>query len=193
MGHDALIADLRHKSSERIKKIRQEAEDQAEELRGRKKEELRKRRREIQAQLKDESQKIAAPILHEAERTALAVEDEAMGRLSERLYALAVDMLDQVRGRDYRLVFAQFVGEVPAIAWEMVQVSRQDRELAEAFFPGADIEVDSSIIGGFRASADGKRYRVVNTLEKRLEKGWPAILPILLRQIAREQDAGPAA
>lgn len=189
MSHEALILDLRRKSSDRIKKIWGEAEVGAEELRSLKREEFERRQVEVKRQLKDEAEMIAAPILHEARRSALAIEDEAMRGLSERLYALAGSMVVQLRQQDYEDVFATLVGEVPAIDWERVWVSPKDMELAGSFFPGAEIEEDPSIIGGFIAATDGGSYQVINTLERRLEKAWQVLLPLLLKEIITVKDA----
>ena len=193
MSHETLIQDLRQKSNDRIKQIRHEVETKAEELRSLKKEEFQRREAEVLGQLKNEAEKVASPILHDAQRTALTIEDEALQRLSERLYALATGMLDQVRQQDYQSVFAELVRELPAVTWEKVQVNPLDKEIARHHFPGSEVEAELSIIGGFIASTDGGGYQVVNTLKRRLEKGWPAILPLLLREIGEEQDASPAA
>lgn len=192
MSHDALLQDLRQKNRERINRIRLEVEARVEELRRRKREEFEQRQAEVLGQLKDEAEKVAAPILHGAQRSALTIEDEALRRLSERLYALALNLLVKLREQDYKAVFAALVREVPAIDWEWVQVSPQDTKLAGSFFPGAEVKIDPLITGGFVAGTDGGRYQVVNTLERRLEKGWQAMLPLLLQQIIKEQDAESA-
>jgi len=36
------------------------------------------------------------------------------------------------------------------------------------------------------SAADGGRLRIVNTLEKRLERGWPELMPELFREIGKE-------
>ena len=192
MSHEALIRDLRQKNRARMNSIRREAEARVEELRRRKREELEQRQAEVLGRLKDEAEKVAAPILHEARRSALTIEDEALRRLSERLHALALNLLGKLREQDYDAVFAALFREVPAIDWEWVQVSPQDTELAGSFFSGAEVKADPLITGGFVAGTDGGRYQVVNTLERRLEKGWQAMLPHLLQQVIKERDAGPA-
>lgn len=186
MSHEILIKDLRQKSSDRIKQIWLEAETKAEELRSLKRKELEQKKSAMLGQLKDVERKITAPIIHEAQRSALTIEDESMGKLSARLYMLAVNMLVQVRQQNYEAVFAELVRELPEILWEKVQVSPLDKELAMSLFPGAEIESDPSMIGGYSASGEGGAYRVVNTLESRLEKSWPVILPPLLKEIVNE-------
>jgi vacuolar-type H+-ATPase subunit E/Vma4 len=193
VSHEVLIQDLRRKSGDRIKRIRLEVEDDAEEFRRQKLEEFERRQAEVQGQLKDLAEKVAAPILHGAKRSALAIEDKALTRLSQRFYTLGAGMLAQVRQQDYEAVFAELVREVPVSAWEKVRVNPLDKEMAGSLFPGAEVEADPSITGGFLASADGGRYQVINTFESRLEKGWPTILPLLLKEIVKEQDAASVA
>jgi V/A-type H+-transporting ATPase subunit E len=71
-------------------------------------------------------------------------------------------------------------------------VSPQDLALARLHFPGAEIQGDPAIGGGFAATGDGGSYQVVNTLERRLERVWPLVLPLLLREAEEEADAAPA-
>jgi len=189
MSLEALIADLRRKSSDRIQQIRAEAEGKADELRRRKQEEFARYEAVVLGQLQDLKEGVAAPILHEAERSALAIEDEALGRLSERLAALAAGMLDRIRDQDYEAVFAALAGEMPAVSWERVRVNPLDMELARAAFPGVEVGEDPAITGGFVASADSERYLVDNTLERRLERAWPVILPLLIGEIVKEKHA----
>ena len=193
MSHEVLIKDLREKSSNRIQQIWLETETKAEDLRSLKRKELAKRQTEMLGQSKEMRRKITAPIIHEAQRSVLVIEDDSMLKLSERLYALAFGKLVQLRQQDYESVFAELVREVPAIAWEKVQVSPLDKELAISSFPGAEIESDPAIIGGYLASGEGGTYRVVNTLERRLEKGWPVILPFILKEIIEEHNVESAA
>jgi len=191
--HKALIDDLRQKSSERIRQIWSEAEARVEELRRQKQAELERRQAELQGQLQDEMAKVAAPILHEASRMAIAEEDEALRRLADRLAGLAKDMLPRIREQEYPSLMTALADELPAIPWERVRVNPQDTELARTLFPESVVEQDESICGGFVASGEGGRYLVINTLEGRLEKGWPAILPILIKKIIKDLDAVSAA
>ena len=193
VSHEILIKDLRQKSSDRIKQLWLEAETKAEELRSLKREELEQKKSKMAGQLKEIKGKITAPIIHKVQRSVLAIEDESMVKLSERLYALAVAMLVQVRQHDYESIFAELAREVPAISWEEIQVNPLDKELAISSFPGAEIKEDPSIIGGYCARTEGGAYRVVNTLESRLKKGWPVILPRILKEILTEENAEFAA
>lgn len=189
MSHDVFIADLKTKSSQRVEQIWSEAKDKVDELRQQKASELERRQQEVLRLFESEAEKVAGPILHDAQRKALSIEDDAMRGLSERFYELAVDMLGLVRQKDYEAFFSDMVSEIPSVHWQMVRVNPADKELARTMFPGAKIEADESVIGGFEVSADEGRYRVVSLLEKRLEKGWPMTLPGLLKEITDEIDA----
>lgn len=67
-----------------------------------------------------------------------------------------------------------------------MRVNPADGERAAVLFPGARIETDPAISGGMEAITEGGRMRVVNTLEKRLARGWPDILPHLLAEAATD-------
>ena len=192
MSHDVLVADLREKSEERVRQNWQVAEEKVDEIRLQKSKELERRTAEVQRSLESEAELVAAPILHDAQRKAMTIEDDAMQDLSRRLYLLAVDMLGKVRQKDYEVFFADMVSELPSIDWEQVRVNPADTELAKSMFSGAEIEADGSIKGGFEASADGGKYRVVNLLEKRLEKRWFMTLPRMIQEISGEGDEGAA-
>ncbi|GAB4333484.1 MAG: hypothetical protein Kow0089_02190 [Desulfobulbaceae bacterium] len=192
MGHEELLADLRRKSGERIRdiwaKVRSEAEEYASVL----EEEYLRRKEEMGAELEELHEKAAAPVLHQARRDALEKEDEALRRLADRLYQSAVDRLPELRGEGYAGLFAAFVGELPELEWEAVRVHPDDRELAARHFPQARVEAEEGITGGFEAVGMDGRLRVVNTLENRLEKVWPSLLPSLIRAVLEKHNAWAA-
>lgn len=82
-------------------------------------------------------------------------------------------------------MFNRLAAELPPAAWETVRVNPTDGELAGHLFPTALIEPDPAISGGMEALAEEGRIRVVNTLEKRLERGWPELFPDLLGEAER--------
>ncbi|MDH3328797.1 MAG: hypothetical protein OEM01_06145 [Desulfobulbaceae bacterium] len=193
MSQDILIRDLRQKSSDRISEMWREAEGKAESLRIEQEEAFALLKEEDDVRLQEIERSVAAPIIFSAEKKALLVVDEALRKLSERLYALAHNMLPYVRQNEYEKFFAGLVEELPPFEWETVTVNVLDEELAQSYFPGAEIIINSSLSGGFITSGDNDRYRVINTLERRLEKAWPFIIPALLKELVGEKDAAPAA
>jgi len=79
-------------------------------------------------------------------------------------------------------VFSRLAAELPPIAWETLRVNPADAEVATRLFPRARIVPDSAICGGMEALAEEGRIRVINTLEKRLERVWPELLPALIEE-----------
>ena len=122
-------------------------------------------------------------ILAEAERQAALIKLEAEQALAGRLYTLAHGTLARLRDDHYAELFAALVAELLPCRWETVRVNPADSELAQASFPGAAIETDDGITGGMEVSAEGGRVRVDNTLDKRLERAWPELLPRLLNAV----------
>jgi V/A-type H+/Na+-transporting ATPase subunit E len=94
--------------------------------------------------------------------------------------------LAELRDNGDAELFAALEAELLPCQWETVRVNPADAELAEVRFPGARIETDGGITGGLEVAADGGRVRIDNTLEKRLERGWPELLPRLMNAITRE-------
>ncbi|HEY7746913.1 MAG TPA: hypothetical protein VIA07_11295 [Desulfuromonadales bacterium] len=183
MGTGELLAALRREGERKAAAIRQAAEAEASRLR----EESAAGLAMLQAECRQQQEKATAAetgaILAEAERAARRVRLAAAENLTERLLALARRLLPGLRTRDYPAIFARLAGELPPAGWETVRVNPADADLAGALFPGARIETDAGICGGLEALTSGGRVQVVNTLEKRLERRWPELLPVLLREI----------
>jgi len=192
MSKEVLIRDLQQKSSDRIKEMWREAEKNVKDLREEQNNSFTLFKSEEEKQLQELERSVAAPIVFKAEKEALLIVDEAMRKLSERLYAIALRMLPQLRKEEYPEIFASLVEELPPFKWEAITVNELDVELAKSFFPSVEIRTDPALSGGFTTSGDNGNYRVINTLERRLEKAWPFVLPALLREITGERDVAPA-
>jgi V/A-type H+-transporting ATPase subunit E len=185
VGYEDLLAALRREGENKSGLIRQEAEAEAARLR---EEAAAGRVRLREGFEQEQARAIAAEcgaILAEAERTARRIRLAEAGKRAERLYRLALGLLPHLRERDYPGMFSRLAAELPPAAWETVRVNPADGELAGYLFPTALIEPDPAISGGMEALAGGGRIRVVNTLEKRLERGWPELLPDLLGEAER--------
>ena len=57
-----------------------------------------------------------------------------------------------------------------------------DAGSAQISFPGADIIPDERISGGMDVITGDNSVRVINTLEKRLDRAWDDILPDLMKE-----------
>lgn len=184
MEREALLEHLRRKGEEKIGLLWREAEEKAHEQRQAASRTLAEQKElsaaEFSARLDLQAQRRVA----EAKRQAGQRRTESYGALAARLWQLAAANLHHLRDENYQQVFAQLVQELPAHAWETVIVHPGDEALAVAAFPGAAIATDSRITGGFEVSGEQGRVRIVNTLDKRLERAWPELLPVLMQAIA---------
>lgn len=186
MGREELIDALRREGDEKAGAIRREAEAEAERIRSEGSASL--------ARLREEQAMREVALCEAAKRNILAETSMRVrmlrlasdNGLAQRLYGLAQRALPRLRDEGYAELFASLAAELPAIGWDRVKVNPADRELAEKQFPCAEVLLDEAVIGGFEAEGKGGRLRIVNTLEKRLERSWPEMPPELIRDICRE-------
>jgi len=122
-------------------------------------------------------------LLSEARNAARAVRLTAEKELSTRLYRTARESLHVLRNERYRDIFESLARELPPDEWEVVKVRGDDREIAKGCFPGSEILEEKGISGGFEAVTKGGNIRIVNTLEKRLERAWAEMLPEIMKDV----------
>jgi V/A-type H+-transporting ATPase subunit E len=134
-----------------------------------------------------------AAAVNEAHSRARLARLTAENTLSGALFNAAAGSLPRLRDDRYGRVFEQIVQELPALAWQNVRVNPADIGLAKKHFPDAEIIQDASISGGVDATAEGGAIRVVNTLEKRLERAWREMLPLLIKNVYQEVSDGTSA
>ena len=182
MGSEELLAALRSEAEEKTRIMRQEAAAEAARLKGEAAAGLARLREQFQ---QEQARTIAAQesaILAEAERTARRARLAAAEKLAEKLYELARKLLPHLREKDYPGIFSLLAAELPPIGWETLRVNPTDAEIAADLFPRARIVPDTAICGGMEALAEEGRIRIINTLEKRLERVWPELLPALIEE-----------
>lgn len=184
MGCEELIESLRKEADEKVREIRGEAEKDAEKVRADVSLRLEALQQDNAAgkSSEEESAKVLLDAQNRARMTRLTSEDS----LSARLYSLAASSLRILREQGYEDIFRKLVLELPSPGWRKVRVNPDDSELAKKFFPEAEMITDSNITGGMEVEAEGGSVRIVNTLEKRLERAWPRMLPALMDEIYRE-------
>jgi V/A-type H+-transporting ATPase subunit E len=186
MGATELIEALRSEGEKKALEIRRETEAEIARLRVDASARLDRLRQEYGREQLAASALAERAILAEAERKERLTRLAAENKLAERLHAMARSSLPQLRNREYDRTFSLLAAELPASAWETVRVNPADTERATGLFAAATIMADGSISGGMESTAAGGRLRIVNTLEKRLERGWPELLPELFREIGKE-------
>ncbi len=190
MSSEKLIESLRRTGDEKIRILRQEAEQEAEAVRiaaYRRIEELRKRYADqLAVALGEETLRALAEAGNRARALRLAAEKA----LSDRLLLIARSSLQRLRDAGYPAVFEKLALELPSYPWKLVRVHPADVRLARKYFPNAEIIPVETLAGGMDVTITDATIRVINTFEKRLERGWNELLPLMIRDVYREISDG---
>jgi vacuolar-type H+-ATPase subunit E/Vma4 len=186
MSHEALIAALREKGKKKAGELWHEAEGEAERARAEALETFEKLRAQKAHEASLANRLLVDNIIREAEGESRRRLAAAKGRLAQRLYAVAMQILPRFREQDYSDTFSAIAAELPEGPWEEVRVNPQDSLLARKIFPAAQVVPDPSIAGGMDAVRGNSGFRVINTLGKRLERAWADILPECFKTIESE-------
>lgn len=183
MGRHELLEALQREGRETMAAITARGAAEEELLRselGARREELR-RGHELQRELLCGERK--RTIMAGASREASLIRLRAEHRLSLRLHERALSCLKLLSGGDAGQVFRALAAELPALPWHTLRVAPDDAALASAHFPDATIIPDETISGGLKASTADNSLTVDNTLETRLERIWPDLLPDLVSEL----------
>ena len=183
MTYDKLIEFLYKECEDKIRLIREGSDSERERIKREASEKMRcifeEHSRALAVLIKGKTDSIISDARNRAGDIKLASEHH----LSDRLYGLAFNSLGFLRDERYSGIFERIAEELPAIRWQRVRVNPNDRETAKKYFPDAEIKADPSITGGIDADAEDGRIRIVNTFEKRLERGWTDMLPEIIRDV----------
>lgn len=193
MGHRELIDSLRKEGEESINRLWAGVKDEAEKINAEASRRITELREEFDRDLEIAVIKEEESILSEARNRARIIMLSLEQSLSERLFPLAVSCLGDLRTARYRDVFTSIAGELPDAEWEDIRVNPEDEGIARELFPDTRIVPDSNISGGLEAVRSNGKICITNTFEKRLEKAWQDILPLLIKDICKEgEDNGSA-
>ena len=191
MSYRELVDALQRECEEKTRKIWQEAETEAERIKA----DASKRIEEIKAgRERNQSEALrilTESILSEARGRARVTRLLAEKELSDRLYGIARNRLGHLRSEGYGDIFSGLVNELPQRNWGTVKVNPRDRVLAETFLTHSEVVLDPAVVGGLEVNEKDGGLRVVNTLEKRLERVWPEILPEMtdeVRTLAEKEE-----
>lgn len=186
MGYRELIAALREEGEEKRASLRRETDAETarleEEAAGRISRLREEFERRLAGAMADRRRDVLAAARKQGEAALLAAENA----LAERLGRIAWASLPLLRREDPARLFAVLAAELPPTEWERVTVNPADVGEAKRLFPSAEIVGDAAVTGGVAAVAAEGALRVDNTLEKRLDRGWPEILPPLMEELRRE-------
>lgn len=183
MGCKELIEALRREGEEKVRAIWQEAEAEAGKIRADDEERIKRMQEEYSRMQASAIKERIDPILSEAKQKADAIRLAAEKDMSVRLYLLALSVLSDLRDEGYSDIFRLLVKELPLYKWERVKVNPKDETISRKYFPDAEVITDNSITGGLEVQAKDGGIRISNTFERRLERAWMEILPVLMRDI----------
>ena len=186
MGCGELIDSLRSIAGEKVLALQRESELEAERIRADASGRVARMRAEFAEKLSGEAARTIARACAEAGARARTLRLAAEHKLAKRLLLAGVASLQHLRTMDYEANFARMTQELPVLAWKIVRVHPDDGDRARSYFPEAKIIFDNDITGGVDVMTEGEGIRVVNTLEKRLERAWPDMLPDLIAEARRE-------
>lgn len=186
MGHEELLTALRQEGEAQAVALRRAAAEAEEAVRGAaaaRREALRAEQEQRRATLCAARQReMLASAAQEAARIRLQAEDG----LARRLRVRATACVTRLRERGYDVIFTRLAAELPGADWAEVRVNPADGLLAKSNFPAATIITDPGISGGLIVATSDCSLTVVNTLESRLERCWPDLLPEMLAELRRK-------
>ena len=190
MSCKELIESLRKAADERVRVLWREAERRAEDARAEYVLKLARLREESDRSRAGGNSDLTSAALAEANNKARMLRLSGEQEICQRLLKAAVDALPLLRDSHYEKTFAKMVRELPSLPWKSVRVNPRDAALAQKHFKGAEIVSDAAITGGMDASTEEDSIRIVNTLEKRLERAWNDMLSDLVREVRSEISDG---
>ena len=185
MGHEELVRSLRREADEQIRLIWDEAEKEAGKAREEARLESARKREEFEKELAGMIKAQDEVILKEAQNMAKGIKLSAEKAFSERLFSLALSCLVELRGEGSKEAFMRLYKELPAVKWEHVKVNSGDMKYASEVFQGASIKPEENISGGMQVLNGNGKICITNTLEKRLERSWEDMLPLLIEDVRK--------
>lgn len=186
MGQSELLTAIRRKGEEQAAAINRSADEELEAVRLATAARCEELRLEHGLRLATAGAERHHNIVAEAARQAALIRLRAEHGLALRLRERAGTCLGQLRESDDGRLLSQLAEELPRAEWATIRVAPADTAQAAGLFPRAAIEADPAISGGLVAVTADNSLTVVNTLESRLEKGWPDLLPELLDDLREE-------
>ncbi len=183
MGHKELIESLYREADKKVTLLLKTAEAEAESIRSETAERIKRLRDDFSSREAAAAARDTAALTGKAEREARAIVLSSEKELSERLRRLASSCLNELRSSEYDAVFSALCRELPSAEWKTVRVNPADIDIAKRSLPEADIITDQNITGGMTVLLGNGEVQVSNTFEKRLEKAWEEIAPLIIKDI----------
>jgi vacuolar-type H+-ATPase subunit E/Vma4 len=191
MGHKELIESLQQEGEDKIRQLWKDAETEAADMRAATSNKIESISKEYRNNALREEQNQAQDLFSEAAKSAGKIMLQAEQELSDRLFPLALSCLHTLKNERYPAVFDLLVKEIPDAKWKEVRVHPDDVQIAGKYFSETDITPDNEISGGMEAVGAERNVVINNTFEKRLERAWDDLLPLLINEIYKEAfDSG---
>lgn len=136
---------------------------------------------------------LRSTLLFEARARAMQCRLHAETAMQERLLKLARESLTELGGTERVELWQALLRELPSSVWTRVRVHPLDRSMAEDSFPEAIIDCDEAISAGMIVSDAEDMVRIDNTLNCRLMRVWPDLVPKLLEALRKQVDTDEVA
>lgn len=186
MGRRELLEALQREGREKMAAITDRKAAAEERLRAETAGKIAEMRREHKAQRELLCSNRKRTLLAKASREAALIRLRAEHALALRLHERARHSLSQLYADDAKCLFAQLAAELPPLPWQTVWTTPDATSTAAALFPTATIVADPALAGGIKAATTENSLTVDNTLETRLEKLWPDLLPQLMEELRED-------
>jgi vacuolar-type H+-ATPase subunit E/Vma4 len=183
MGRRELLEALQREGREKVAAITARRAATEERLRAEKAHKIDELRQKHQKQHELLCNSRKRTLVAQASREAALIRLRAEHALALRLHERARHALPQLYADDAQHLFAQLAAELPLLPWQTIWTTPGAISAASALFPTATIVADPALAGGIKAATTENHLTVDNTLETRLEKLWPDLLPRLMEEL----------
>jgi vacuolar-type H+-ATPase subunit E/Vma4 len=188
MGEEELRKALQREGEAQVRDFWQQSEAAVATRRKEIEAELIQLRAEADCQLQTETTVLSNNLLLAAQTRVMECRLHAEAALEKRLLLLARQILPELAGDDRSAMWKTLCEELPAGDWTEIKIHPADRKLAGRDFPSAEVDCDTSLCGGLiTTNADGT-IRIDNSLDCRLMRAWPDLLPKLLAELRKLVD-----
>ena len=183
MGRRELLAALEREGQETMAAIAEREVAEGEQLRGAAEQHITELRLEKEQLCERQCRELQQTVMAKAMREEALIRLRAEYSLALRLRERALVAVSQLRPEHPEALIRDLAAELPADKWLKVRVNPDSVSLAASCFPGAKITSDAALSAGFQATSADGGLTVDNTLQTRLARLWPELLPQLMAEL----------
>ena len=183
MGRRELLDALEREGQETMAAIADREAVEGERLRVAAEQRLAELRLEQEQLCDRQCRELQHKVMSKALREAALIRLRAEYALSLRLWDRALAAVMQLRPQNPEALLRSLAAELPPDQWLTVRVNSNSVAPAASCFPGAEIIADGAMSAGFKATTADGGLTVDNTLQTRLERLWPELLPRLMSEL----------